>query len=66
MPRTLINLLLVLGVLAALVLGAVGISEITKLLIESYSTRITVNMLLGVVLGLGLGGVAVTLWRYKY
>ena len=42
MPRTLINLLLVLGVLAALVLGAVGIS------------------------GLGLGGVAVTLWRYKY
>ena len=40
MPRTLINLLLVLGVLAALVLG--------------------------VVLGLGLGGVAVTLWRYKY
>lgn len=66
MPRTLINLLLVLGVLAALVLGAVGISEITKLLIESYSTRITVNMLLGVVLGLGLGVVAVTLWRYKY
>ena len=40
MPRTLINLLLVLGVLAALVLGAVGISEITKLLIESYSTRV--------------------------
>ena len=34
MPRTLINLLLVLGVLAALVLGAVGISESTKLLIE--------------------------------